>query len=742
MNSPEEKKSCCCGGSVPAVVEQKQTGCCGGDSSPVVFPGKAFYCPMCPGVESDVPALCPHCGMALESTGLGVGPESGEDAEFKQMTGRFVVGLVLALPVVLLDMGGHFTFLRDLSESWSAGLQCFFGTAVVFGAGWPFFVRAWSSLLQRSLNMFTLISLGTGAAYFFSLYSLLAGHYFSDLPERATAMPLYFESAAVITVLVLLGQVLELRARAATGSALRSLLGLAPATARLVTADGENDVALASVGVGYLLRIRPGEKIPVDGTVSEGVSAVDEAMLTGEPGMIAKSAGDRVRAGTLNGNGSFVMRAEKVGGDTLLAQIIKLVAQAQRSRAPIQRLADHAAAWFVPAVLLVSVLAFVCWNAWGPAPALGQALINAVSVLIIACPCALGLATPMSIMVAVGRGAGMGVLIREAGALEVLEKTDTLVVDKTGTLTMGRPDVVKIISINGQGQDRLLELAASLEQLSEHPMAGAVVRAAKEKRLRLSGVEEFESVPGCGVGGTVDGVRILLGSSAWLRERGVRGMKVLDVEAVTQEVKGRTVLRMAMDGGSAGLIALEDRIKDGTPEAITELHRLGFKIVMLTGDNRQTAEQVAHKLDIGDVQAELSPQDKYEAVLALKKEGRRVVMAGDGINDAPALAAADVGIAMGTGTDVAMHTAGITLVRGDLRGIVHAVSLSRATLRNIRQNLFFAFVYNLLGVPIAAGLLYPLWGLLLHPVYASAAMGCSSVSLIINALRLRSMRLD
>ncbi|MDD5260680.1 MAG: copper-translocating P-type ATPase [Methylacidiphilales bacterium] len=730
----EKKHSCCCGSAQQPTPED----CCG---TPAPRITKAYYCPMCPGVESDLPGICPVCGMALERAPAAlVGAE--EDSELKNMTQRFWIALLLSVPVVLLDMGSHIPMLAGFSTRASLWIQLVLSTPVVFWAGWPFFERGFRSVLQRRLNMFTLISLGTGTAYFFSLASMFLGAYLPHSFRHDGMAPVYFEAAAVITVLVLLGQILELRARAATGAAIRSLLGLAPKEAHRLRDGVELDVPLDQVQAGDVLRVKPGEKVPVDGIILEGASALDESMLTGESMPAPKESGGRVMAGTLNGNGSFLMRSEKVGAETLLARIVQMVSQAQRSRAPIQRVADSVAAWFVPAVVGVAALTFICWALLGPQPALAYGLVNAVAVLIIACPCALGLATPMSVMVAVGRGAGMGVLVKDAAALEVLGKVDTLVIDKTGTLTEGRPAVSKLIAVNGNTQERLLQLAASLERYSEHPLAGAVLRAAEEKHLELLAVDEFAAVPGCGVKGKIAGRAVSAGSDAWLLQEGVRGLQALNLEAEPFHAKGFMVIRVAVDGTAAGLLVLSDPLKAGAPEAIAALHCMGLKIVMLTGDNAQTARRIAEKLGIDDVHAELMPRDKFERVVALKQEGKRVAMAGDGINDAPALAAADVGIAMGTGTDVAMHSAGITLVKGNLLGIVHAITLSRATMWNIRQNLFFAFIYNGLGVPVAAGVLYPFWGVLLHPVFASAAMACSSVSLIVNALRLRNVRLE
>ena len=698
--------------------------------------GTVYTCPMHPEVRQDHPGVCPICGMTLEP--VQAAPE-GDNAELRDMLLRFKIGLVLGLPVIVLAMGAHFPPIDAIPPKVSAWIQFVFSTPVVLWCGWPFFGRGARSLVTRKLNMFTLIALGTGAAYAFSVFALL----FSGLlPQNLThggAVPVYFEAASFIVVLVLLGQVLELRARAGTGEAIRALLGLAPKLAHRVRDGREEDVDLEVVLAGDVLRVKPGEKIPVDGAVLEGRSAVDESMLTGEPIPVEKTKDSRVVGGTLNGNGSLLIRAEKVGSETMLAQIVQMVSQAQRSRAPIQRLADVVSTWFVPAVVLVAVTTFFVWLFTGPEPALTYALVNAVAVLIIACPCALGLATPMSVMVSVGRGARMGILFKDAEALEVLGKVIALVVDKTGTLTEGRPSVTRVVAIEPGGENNVLSLAAALELYSEHPLAGAVVRAAGEKIPAR--VENFEAAPGGGVRGTVAGRPALLGKRALLEKAGVRNLDRLDATASDLQQEGHTVIWLAINQEAAGLLALSDPIKSSTPEAIRELHRSGLKIIMLTGDNKETARQVARKLGIDDVVAEIDPADKQAKVLELKGRGEVVAMAGDGVNDAPALAAADVGIAMGTGTDVAMHSAGVTLVKGDLRGIVQAIALSRATMRNIRQNLLFAFLYNALGVPIAAGVLYPFFGVLLSPIIASAAMALSSVSVISNALRLRKMPL-
>jgi Cu+-exporting ATPase len=681
-----------------------------------VAPGTIFTCPMHPEVRQVGPGSCPICGMALEPAEVSL--DHGPNHELADMTRRLWIGGALAVPVVALDMGGHLLGLHaNWIENW---IELLFATPVVLWAGWPFLGRGVQSVARRALNMFTLIALGTGTAWLYSVVATVA-------PDRfpGGSPPVYFEAASVIIVLVLVGQVLELRARDSTSGAIKALLRLAPRTALRVTKNGSDDeVAIEAIAVGDSLRVRPGEKVPVDGTVSEGQGSVDESTITGEAMPVTKEAGAKVIGGTVNRSGAFIMTAEKVGADTMLARIVKLVAEAQRSRAPIQRLADMVAGWFVPAVVLSAVAAAVAWAIWGPEPVFAHALIAAVSVLIIACPCALGLATPMSIMVGVGRGAAAGVLIRNAEALERLEKVDTLVVDKTGTLTLGRPSVTEVT-----GGLETLRLAASLERGSEHPIATAIVAAAEARNIALSPVSDFRSPAGRGVSGSIDGKRLLLGNARFLKEQGV------DLGDFQRPVM------LAIDGKLAGTISIDDSIKDTTPAALEELRRDGLRLVMLTGDNRKTAMAVAHQLGIDEVEAEVLPEDKAKVVLRLKSEGRVVAMAGDGINDAPALAAADVGIAMGTGTDIAIESAGITLVKGDLLAIARARKLSRATMANIRQNLFFAFVYNAAGVPIAAGVLYPLFGILLSPIVAAAAMALSSVSVIGNALRLRRLEL-
>lgn len=698
--------------------------------------GTIYTCPMHPEIRQVGPGSCPICGMALEPE--LVTAEAEPNPELIDMTRRFWVGLVLTLPVFLLEMGGHLTGLTDwLGQQTSNWLQLVLATPVVLWAGWPFFERGWQSLVTRNLNMFTLIAMGTGTAWVYSLVATIAPGLFPEGfrgPDGAVGV--YFEAAAVIVVLVLLGQVLELRARERTSGAIRALLDLTPKTARRVNADGsEEDVGLELVSVGDLLRVRPGERVPVDGEIIEGRSAIDESMVTGESMPVTKSVGDAVIGGTMNQTGTFVMRAEKIGRDTVLARIVQMVAQAQRSRAPIQRLADQVSAWFVPLVIAVAVLAFAAWSIWGPEPRFTYAMIAAVSVLIIACPCALGLATPMSVMVGIGRGSQSGVLIKNAEALEQMEKVDTIVIDKTGTLTEGRPKVTAIRPAAGFDDAELLRLAASVERGSEHPLAAAIVAAAQERGLALSPVSDFDSPVGKGVLGTVDGHRIVIGNRQIMREAGV-DIESLAGIAETLRQDGATAIQVAIDGKPAGVIGIADPIKPTTPSAIAALKQLGLRVVMLTGDNATTARAVARKLGIDEVEAEVLPEDKSQVVERLRAEGSVVAMAGDGINDAPALAAADVGIAMGTGTDVAMESAGVTLVKGDLTGIVRARHLSSAAMRNIRQNLFFAFIYNALGVPVAAGILYPAFGILLSPIIAAAAMSLSSVSVIANALRL------
>lgn len=697
--------------------------------------GTIFVCPMHPQVRQIGPGSCPICGMALEPEVMT--GEEGPSHELTDMTRRFWIGLALTLPVFALEMGAHLTNLHFVTGSVSNLIQMALATPVVLWAGWPFFARGWASIVSRNLNMFTLIAIGTGVAW---LYSMVATFVPTAFPEGFRRMdgsvPVYFEAAAVITVLVLLGQVLELRAREKTGGAIRALLNLSPKIARRINQDGtEEDVPLNHVHVGDHLRVRPGEAVPIDGVIVEGKSAIDESMVTGESMPSVKENGASVIGGTMNQTGGFIMRAERVGGDTMLSRIVQMVAEAQRSRAPIQRMADHVSAWFVPVVMLVAVAAFLVWAAFGPSPAFSYGLIAAVSVLIIACPCALGLATPMSIMVGVGRGAQAGVLIKNAESLERMEKVDTLVVDKTGTLTEGKPRVTKIVA-EGLSEDDLLSFAASLEQPSEHPLAHAVVVAAQEKGLTIAKAEDFDSPTGKGVVGKVNGRAVALGNIKMMTELKI---DVSHLEKQGDELRqdGATVIFAALDGKAAGLVAIADPIKETTPQAIKELRAAGIHVVMLTGDNKTTALAVARKLGIDEVEAEVLPEDKSRIVKELRDKGRVVAMAGDGTNDAPALAAADIGIAMGTGTDVAMESAGITLLRGDLMGIAKARILSEAVMSNIRQNLFFAFAYNVAGVPVAAGVLYPVFGLLLSPIIAAAAMALSSVSVIANALRLK-----
>jgi len=703
--------------------------------------GTIYICPMHPQIRQLGPGSCPICGMALEPELAGA--EAGPNPELRDMISRFWIGLVLTLPVVALEMGGHFTSLHMLlGQVASNWLQFLFGTPVVLWAGWPFFVRGWQSVVTRNLNMFTLIAMGTGVAWVYSVIATFApGIFPSAFRGGDGAVAVYFEAAAVITVFVLLGQVLELRAREATSGAIRALLDLAPKTARRMKDDGgDEEVALDSVVVGDRLRVRPGEKVPVDGEVIEGRSALDESMVTGESMPVTKEVAAKVIAGTLNQSGSFVMRAEKVGRDTLLAQIVQMVAQAQRSRAPIQRLADRVSAWFVPLVIAVALAAFAAWAAFGPEPRFAYGLVAAVSVLIIACPCALGLATPMSIMVGVGRGAQAGVLIKNAAALERMESVDTLVVDKTGTLTEGKPKVVAIVPAPGFDETEVLRLAASVERASEHPLAAAVVAAATERNIALAAATDFDSPAGKGAVGTVEDRRVVLGNAAFLTELTIAtDALATDAERLRQD--GATAIFVAIDGKPAGVIAIADPVKPSTPGALKALVAAGVRVVMLTGDNRTTAQAVARRLGIGEVEAEVLPDQKAKVVERLRAEGRVVAMAGDGVNDAPALAAADVGIAMGTGTDIAIESAGITLLKGDLTGIARARRLSAVVMSNIRQNLFLAFVYNAAGVPIAAGLLYPITGILLSPAIAAAAMALSSVSVVGNALRLRRARL-
>ena len=704
--------------------------------------GAIWTCPMHPEIRQDHPGACPICGMGLEPE--MVTTDTGPSAELLDMSRRFWIGLALALPVFILEMGGHlFPALHHLvPQKLSTWIQFALATPVVLWAGWPFFERGWASLKTRNLNMFTLIAMGTGVAWGYSVVATLAPGIFPAAFRAADgSVAVYFEAAAVITVLVLLGQVLELRARERTSGAIKALLNLAPKTARRIANDGsEEEVPLDLVAVGDRLRVRPGEKVPVDGVVEDGRSALDESMVTGESMPVTKTVADAVIGGTMNQSGGLVIRADKVGRDTMLARIVQMVAEAQRSRAPIQRMADQVAGWFVPAVLAVAVLAFAAWGMWGPEPRLAHGLVAAVAVLIIACPCALGLATPMSIMVGVGRGAGLGVLIKNAEALEHMEKVDTLVVDKTGTLTEGKPAVTRIITADSFEETELLRIAAGVERASEHPLALAIVDAAVERAIEIPLVSDFDSPTGKGALGMVEGRRVTLGNARFLSEAGI-DTAPLAAQADQLRADGATAIFMGLDDRAVGIFAIADPIKPTTGQALASLRADGIHVVMLTGDNRTTAEAVARQLGIDSVEADVLPDQKAAVVARLKQEGRVVAMAGDGVNDAPALAAADVGIAMGHGTDVAMESAGVTLLKGDLNGIVRARQLSEATMANIRQNLFFAFIYNAAGVPIAAGLLYPFFGILLSPMIAAAAMALSSVSVVANALRLNRVKL-
>jgi Cu+-exporting ATPase len=732
----------CCAGCRAKFLDAPQRYVVGAPAAPPQIPSVAtvYTCPMHPEIRQAGPGACPVCGMALEPEAPSA--EAPSNMELLDMTRRFWIGFALAAPVVAIEMGAPVVGARWLTPQVSNWAQLALATPVVLWAGSPFFMRAWASIRNRSLNMFTLIAMGTGVAWTSSVVATVAPQIFPPaFRDQDGAAPVYFEAAALITVLVLLGQVLELRARERTGGAIRALLGLAPKTARKVFADGgERDVGLAEVAVGDRLRVRPGEKIPVDGVLVEGASAVDESLVTGESMPVAKQAGAKLIGGAINGTGGFVMRAERVGRDTLLAQIVEMVAKAQRSRAPVQRIADQVSGWFVPMVIAAAALAFLAWSTFGPEPRVAFGFVAAVSVLIIACPCALGLATPMSIMVGVGRGAQSGVLVKSAEALERFEKVDTLVVDKTGTLTEGKPRVTSVAPAPGFARGELLRLAASLERSSEHPLAAAIVAAAESEGLSLAEVAEFDSPSGKGVRGVIEGRALAIGDQRFLGELGVDA-SALSAEAEAQRHDGATAVFVAVDGRAGGVIAIADPIKATTPDAVRALLAQGVRVVMLTGDSRTTAEAVAAKLGVTEVEAEILPDRKAEIIARLRSEGRVVAMAGDGVNDAPALAAADVGVAMGTGTDVAMESAGVTLLGGDLQGLVRARRLSAATMGNIRQNLFFAFVYNAVGVPIAAGVLYPFFGLLLSPIIAAAAMALSSVSVIGNALRLRNARL-
>ncbi|HEX7831918.1 MAG TPA: heavy metal translocating P-type ATPase [Thermoanaerobaculia bacterium] len=733
----------------PEVRQDRPGACpkCGMALEPEIVAAPAtqteWTCPMHPEIVRDAPGSCPICGMALEPRTITI---ETENPELRDMTRRFWVSTALTIPLVIFAMLRHVPAAHELLGhtllSWAQWIELALAAPVVLWGGWPFFERAWQSLVNRHLNMFTLIGLGVSVAFLYSIVATLAPNVFPDsFRDEMGHVGVYYEAAAAIVALVLLGQVMELRARSRTGAAIRALLGLAPKTARRVSADGqEQDVALEQVEPGDVLRIRPGEKVPVDGVVTEGTTNVDESMVTGEPLPVEKTTGDRLIGATVNTTGSVLMRAERVGADTLLSQIVNMVAQAQRSRAPIQKLADQVSAWFVPSVIGVAVLTFAAWALFGTEPRLVYAIVNAVAVLIIACPCALGLATPMSVMVAAGKGATAGVLFRNAEAIEVLRKVDTLVVDKTGTLTLGKPELSSVVAMSGFDERELLRLAANVERASEHPLAAAIISGAESRGLDVRAASEFASITGKGVRGVVDGKRVALGNRALLEELRVDAHELLD-RAETLRGEGQTVMFVVVDDKPAGLIGVADPVKETTPDAIRELHAEGLRIVMLTGDSGTTARAVAKRLGIDDVIAEVLPDQKADAIKSLQQQGRVVAMAGDGINDAPALAQAEVGIAMGTGTDVAMESAGVTLVKGDLRGIVRARRLSNSTMRNIRQNLFFAFIYNALGVPIAAGVLYPFFGLLLSPMIAAAAMSFSSVSVIANALRLRRARI-
>lgn len=711
--------------------------------NPIVAKSKTHYtCPMHPEILQDEPGDCPKCGMALEPV---VTEDAEDNHELTDMTRRFWTSLIFALPVFISAMGADFWpdfFSKMIAPASRQWFEFFLATPVVLWGAWPFFVKAWASFVSRHLNMFSLISLGVGVAWSYSVVAILFPAWFPDtVRNEMGVIPVYFEAAAVITVLVLLGQVLELRARSQTNAAIKMLLGLAPKTARLINEDGaEEDIPLEQVEVGNQLRVKPGEKIPVDGKMISGSSSVDESMVTGEPLPVTKHAGDKLIGATVNGTGSLVMQAEHVGSETLLAQIVHMVAEAQRSRAPIQKIVDVVASYFVPAVVLVAVITLIVWGLMGPEPRLAHAVINAVAVLIIACPCALGLATPMSIMVGTGRGALLGVLIKNAEALEVMEKIDTLVVDKTGTLTEGKPTLMSVIAMNGFTEETVLRLGASLEANSEHPLAAAIVRGAKDKNISLITTTEFDSITGKGISGIVDGKPVAIGNLTLLKDMNINAKELFE-QAELLRRDAQTVMFVVIDNKAAGILTVADPVKASTLEAITALHKDNVQIVMLTGDSKTTAEAVASKLNIDQVIADVLPQQKVDAIKRLQAEGRKVAMAGDGINDAPALAQAHVGIAMGTGTDVAMESAGVTLVKGDLRGIARARLLSRATMRNIRQNLFFAFFYNALGIPVAAGVLYPVFGLLLSPMIAATAMSLSSVSVITNALRLRNVKL-
>ncbi|MCE5201441.1 MAG: cadmium-translocating P-type ATPase [Synergistaceae bacterium] len=704
-----------------------------------------YTCPMHPEVLSDHPGYCPKCGMTLELRTPTAGIDDAETAELKDMTLRFWIGTALALPVFFLAMAHLFPGVGN--QDWINGhasrwIQFVLATPVVLWSGKPFFIRGWQSVVTWNLNMFTLIMIGVSAAFSFSILAMLAPKLFPQTMQHNGMVDIYFEAAAVIIVLVLLGQVLELRARSRTGSAIKALLDLAPRIAREVTAEGDIEIPLEQVKVGSHLRVVPGDKVPVDGTVIDGHSNVEESMITGEPLPVEKNVGDKVTGGTVNGQGSFIMNAERIGSNTLLAQIVNMVAEAQRSRAPIQGLADKVSSVFVPLVVAVSIFTFGIWMMIGPEPKLSHAIVNAVAVLIIACPCALGLATPISIMVGIGRGAQAGVLVKNAEALELLDKVDTILVDKTGTLTDGRPELTDVFPVNGFEEQDLLMLTASLEQASEHPLAAAVVQGAKNKGIKITPVTDFHSETGGGVAGTVDNRTVMVGTPIFLHNEKNTDLKTVEPLAHKLQDEGKTVIYVTVDGKSAGVLAVADPIKNTTAAAIKDLHDLGITVVMLTGDNHRTAAVVAKTLNIDAVESEIQPAGKVEYIKKLGGLGKHVAMAGDGINDAPALSAAEVGIAMGTGTDIAMQSAGVTLINGDLRGIARAIRLSHATMKNIRQNLVFAFIYNALGIPIAAGVLYPYFGLLLSPIFAGVAMSLSSVSVISNALRLRYVEFE
>ena len=732
----------------PEIVSDMPGDCpkCGMALEPMAaaLPKTIYTCPMHPEIEQDHPGDCPICGMRLEPKTVSA-EDSAEHAEITSLSRKFWIGLVFTVPVLFLAMGHLIPGLhieKWMPRSASKWVEFVLATPVVLWAGGMFFSKAWRSLVNRSLNMFTLIATGVGAAYFYSAVAVLAPGVFPESFRESGEVGLYFEAAAVITVLVLLGQLLEAKARSQTSQAIRALLGLAAKTAHRIRDDQEEEVPVDQIEKGDLLRVRPGEKIPIDGVIIEGRSNIDESMITGEPMPVGKGTGESVIGATVNQTGTFIMRAEKVGSETLLAQIVHMVAEAQRSRAPIQKLADTVSGYFVPAVIAIAVLTFIAWAIWGPAPAMAYGLVNAVAVLIIACPCALGLATPMSIMVGVGRAAQNGILVKNAEALETTERVTHLVTDKTGTLTAGKPRVTRRMAAPGGDEGELLRIAASLEQNSEHPLARAIVDLAKEAGITLSPVTDFESTTGGGVMGKLDGKTVRVGKRKFLEESGVGIPEDLDREAQHLQEKAQTVVWVAVDRNAAGLLAIADPIKETTPKAIKALHDLGLKVIMCTGDNRKTAEAVARELGIDDFTAEVMPQDKIDIIKKLKSQGAIVAMAGDGINDAPALAESHVGIAMGTGTDVAIESAGITLVKGDLMGIAKAIHLSRTIMRNIRENLFFAFIYNALGIPIAAGVLYPFFGVLLSPIIAGAAMSFSSLSVVANALRLRSVRFE